>query len=155
MKTRLPLLALAAAALLFTAGCQSVDNRIKEKPDVYGKLDPAAQDKIKQGIIDIGFTEDMVYLALGRPDQKRESIRANGTSTIWIYNTYYDRFDSMPPYGWGGYRRGPYYDPFFRGYPYRMYDRPYFFDSYVEEKEERIRVVFRDGKAVVIEQAKD
>jgi hypothetical protein len=149
MKNHLPLLAAAAVALLLFAGCETVDSRIKKKPDVFAKLDPATQDKIKQGIIDIGYTEDMVYLALGAPDQKRESVSEKGKSVTWIYNTYYERYEGTQMVG---YHRRVYYDPFIRSY--RLYYRPAFADVYSSEKEERIRVVFKDGKASVIEQAK-
>ncbi len=150
MKTHFISLVLAAAALFFTSGCQTVESRIKEKPDVFAKLDAATQDKIKQGIIEIGYTEDMVYLALGAPDQKRESIRANGKSITWIYNTYYSRYDGAD---YIGYHRSVYFDPYLHAY--RMYYRPVFADTYIQEKEERIRVVFKEGKAAVIEQTKD
>jgi len=139
-----------AASLGFLGGCQTVDSRIKEKPDVFAKLDPATKDKVKQGIIELGYTEDVVYLALGAPDQKRESVSAGGKSVAWIYNTYYNRYDGGY---YGGYHRSVYFDPYLRAY--RMYYRPVFADTYVTEKEERIRVIFKDGKAVVIEQTKD
>jgi hypothetical protein len=139
-----------AASLGFLGGCQTVDSRIKEKPDVFAKLDPATKDKIKQGIIELGYTEDMVYLALGTPDQKRESSSTAGQAVIWIYNTYYNRYDGG---FYGGYHRSVYFDPYLRAY--RMYYRPVYADTYLQEKEERIRVVFKDGKAAVIEQTKD
>ncbi len=153
MKTRfLTLLLLVSLAVL--TGCQTVDSRIKEKPDVFARLDPATKDKIKQGIIELGYTEDMVYLALGAPDQKRESVSAAGKSVTWIYNTYYTRYDGGY-YGsyYGGYHRSVYFDPYLGAY--RMYYRPVFADTYIQEKEERIRVVFKEGKVTVIEQTKD
>jgi hypothetical protein len=150
MKTPLVTLVLSAAALLFAAGCQTVDSRIKEKPEVFNSVDKATQDKIKQGIIDLGFTEDMVYLALGNPDQKRESKTAAGTRLTWIYNTYYTRYEGTQMMG---YHRRVYFDPYLR--TYRLYYHPVFADTYSEDKEERIRITFTDGKATAIEQAKD
>ncbi len=149
MKTRI-LTTLLLASLVVLTGCQTVDSRIKEKPDVFAQLDPATKDKIKQGIIELGYTEDMVYLALGAPDLKRESISAAGKTETWIYNTYYDRYDGS---AYVGYHRSVYFDPYLRAY--RMYYRPAFADTYVQNKEERIRVVFKGGKATVIEQTKD
>jgi hypothetical protein len=149
MKHRLFRTFLLAASLGFLAGCQTVDSRIKEKPEVFAQLDAATQDKIKQGIIEIGYTVDMVYLALGAPDQKRETVTATGKSLVWIYNTYYDRYDGT---AFAGYHRSVYYDPYLRAY--RMYYRPVYADTYSQEKEERIRIVFQDGKATVIEQTK-
>ena len=150
MNRRLLTTFLLAASLGFVAGCQSVDDRIKQKPEVFASVDKATQDKIKQGIIDIGYTEDMVYLALGVPDQKRESITAAGRSVVWVYNTYYQRYDGT---AFVGYERRVYYDPLLK--TYRLYYHPAYADTYHDEKEERIRVVFKDGKAAVIEQSKD
>jgi hypothetical protein len=147
---RLLLTSLLLAGLAFLAGCQTVDDRIKEKPDVYAKLDAATQNKVKQGIIEIGFPEDVVYLALGAPDQKRESISVTGKTTTWIYSTYYERYDGTH---FAGYHRSVYYDGYLQAY--RVYYRPVFADTYSTEREERIRVVFKDGKAIVIEQTKD
>jgi hypothetical protein len=139
-----------ATSLGFLAGCQTVETRIKEKPEVFASVDKATQEKIKQGIIDLGYTEDMVYLALGAPDQKRESLTANGNTVTWIYNTYYTRYEGSEMMG---YHRRVYFDPYLK--TYRVYYRPIINDVYREEKEERIRIVFKDGKAFVIEQAKD
>jgi hypothetical protein len=139
-----------AATLGFLAGCQTVNDRIKEKPEVFASVDAATQDKIKQGIIDLGYTEDMVYLALGKPDQKRESVTAAGKSTTWVYNTYYERYDGTH---FAGYHRSLYFDPYLRSY--RVYYQPVFADAYAQEKEERIRVVFTNGKVTALEQAKD
>ncbi len=144
----LPLLALTA--LLLAAGCQSVDSRIKENPQLFASLDAGTQAKIKQGIIDLGFTEDMVYLALGAPDQKRESRSAAGARTVWIYNTYFERYDGTH---FVGYHRRVYFDPYLR--TYRFHYMPVFADAYRPEVEERIRVVFESGKVTVIEQSKN
>ena len=51
-----------------------------------------------------------------------------------------------------GYHRSVYYDPYIKAY--RFYYRPVYADTYAQEKEERIRVSFKDGKATVIEQSK-
>src|SRR3954464_7700409 len=136
--------------LVFFTGCQSVDDRIKEKPAAFAQADAAAQDKIKQGIIDLGFTEDLVYLALGKPDQKRESVGPTGKTVTWIYNTYYQRYDGSH---FAGYSRRVYFDPYLR--TYRVYYRPVYAEVYTDETEERIRIVFKDDNVAVIEQSKD
>jgi hypothetical protein len=142
-------LALAAAVLLFAAGCQTVETRIKENPQLFASLDAETQAKIKQGIIDLGFSEDMVYLAVGAPDQKRESRSAAGVQTVWIYNTYFERYDGTR---FVGYNRRVYFDPFLN--TYRVHYVPVYADTYRPEVEERIRVVFENGKVTVIEQSK-
>lgn len=153
MKSRLLISLATLGLLLFSAGCQTVDTRIKEKPAVFASVDKETQDKIRQGVIGLGYTEDMVYLALGQPDQKRETVTAAARTLVWIYNTYTTRYDGS--YAMGGYYyRRPYY------YPYPYYYRPYSYyypiyaDSYTE-KEERIRVTFNDGKVTAIDQVHD
>ena len=143
-------LSLLGAVLLLAAGCETVDTRIKKKPDVFARLDAATQSKIKQGIIDLGYTEDMVYLALGAPDEKRESRSEAGTRVIWIYSHYYERYEGMRHVG---YYRDVYFDPRLRAY--RLYYQPMLMDVYSPHRDERIRIVFKDGKATVIEQTKD
>ena len=150
MKTRHLFSALLLAGLAVFVGCQSVDDRIKKNPGAFAQLDGGTQDKVKQGIIDLGFNEDAVYMALGAPDQKRETANANGRSTTWIYNTYYDRYDGTR---FAGYNRNLYYDPYLK--TYRVYYQPVYSDTYRTEKEERIRVVFKEGKVATLEQTKD
>jgi len=135
--------------LLLAAGCESVESRIKEKPAVFASVDKATQDKIKQGIIDLGYTEDMVYLALGKPDQTSEKVTAAAHNLVWSYNTYYTRYDGTQMVG---YSREVYYDPYLR--TYRLYYHPAFVDTYHDEKEERIHVTFTNGKVSAIDQAK-
>ncbi|RXK54677.1 hypothetical protein ESB00_01915 [Oleiharenicola lentus] len=139
-----------ATSLGFLVGCQTVERRIQEKPEVFYKLDRETQDKILQGIIDIGYNEDMVYLALGKADEQRERVTENGRTVTWIYNTYYTRYDGRDQVG---YHRRVYYDPLLRSY--RVHYRPVFADTYREEKEERIRITFQGGRVTEIEQAKD
>ncbi len=139
-----------ASSLGFLAGCQTVESRIQERPEAFYKLDRETQDKILQGIIDVGYSEDMVYLALGEPSEKRTRVTENARTVTWIYNTYYTRYDGRDHVG---YYRQVYYDPLLK--TYRMHYRPVFADSYREEKEERIRITFQDGCVTVIEQAQE
>src|SRR6187402_2336458 len=134
-------------ALLVLTGCQTVETRIKDNPTVFAALDKTTQDMIKQGVIGTGYTEDMVYLALGSPDQIREQVTTDSRTLIWIYNSYTSYYDSAYVMGYYGY-----------GYPYGYY-RPYsyyyappYVGGYHTEKEERIRVTFNDGKVTAIDQ---
>jgi outer membrane protein assembly factor BamE (lipoprotein component of BamABCDE complex) len=139
----------ALVLALALAGCSTVDSRIKEKPAVFAQLDPVIQSKIKQGIIDVGFTPDMVYIALGRPDEAREIVTPGGRETVWTYNSYYDRYEGTVH---TGYRRFVYWDPRIRAY--RLYYEPVYANVYSEQKTTDIRVIFRDDKVTAIEQTK-
>lgn len=88
MKNLLLLGATLAAALLL-AGCESggASTRIQEKSAVYSTLTPAEQTQIQHGGIEPGFSQDMVYMSLGKPNRVASS--ADGKETTWTYTNYY------------------------------------------------------------------
>ena len=53
------------------------------------------QAKIRAGRIDVGFTPEMVQVALGDPDRKSTRTTAAGTSEVWAY------FDHGPKFSFG------------------------------------------------------
>lgn len=144
--TKLILMFLAGFVL---AGCSTVNSRIREKSQVYYSLEPETRAKIDQGIIDPGFTPDMVYIALGAPDEKRQRRDLDGRTEVWIYNTYYDRFEGTRRVG---YYRNVYFDPVAR--IYRVTYTPAYGPVYSQQKEEQIRITFRDGAVTTIEQSR-
>lgn len=148
MKTALSLtLALLLAGLV---GCSTVHTRIEEKAAVFNSLDPQIQARIRQGLIDVGYTEDMVYIAMGKPDEVRQHTTSKGDQTTWIYNAYWQEYEGTRMVG---YRRRVYFDPVARAY--RVFYEPVRADVYSDRTEERTRVVFKDGKVASIEQVKD
>lgn len=82
-------LALAAGIL---AGCDAtsgIASRIQERADVFATLTPEQRKAIEEGVIEYGYTTDMVYLALGKPSKTREKTSPEGTVTMWTFNNYY------------------------------------------------------------------
>ena len=116
MKTKLysallTLLALAAAAAL--AGCASPAARIKANPQLFASISPANQELIRHGQIALGFTPDMVLLALGEPDRVTQHTDASGTTEMWRYQNVDNNSSTYFYAGWGG----PYFSPY-RGWGY-------------------------------------
>ena len=144
MKTLLKIL-LPAAALVVLSGCSTVSSRIDQHADEYYQLDPDAQEKIRHGTIDVGFTPNMVYMALGKPDAKRQRTTNDGTSETWIYETTYQTYEGTTLVN---YHRWYRYDPFRRRY--HVYWGPHFADVYRTHVDEKIRVEFRNGEVVSI-----
>lgn len=140
---------LLAILLLALAGCSTIDSRIRGDQAMFDRLPPATQAKLRQGIVEVGYTPDMVYIALGAPDERHEKIAASGTETIWIYKTYYEQYEGMIHVG---YRRIVFFDPGTR--TYRIYYEPVSAPVYSEHEENNIRVTFVNGKVTVIEQNK-
>src|SRR5215204_1645345 len=80
MHPSLPLL--AAAALLLATGCAT------RTPTTATKLEPTIKAKVDKGIIEPGFTPEMVFLALGKPTEPAESLADATKDGTWIYRDF-------------------------------------------------------------------
>jgi hypothetical protein len=147
MKRLLFFVTFLAAVLL--AGCDTFARRSKEKAATFETLSPEQREKLKRGVIELGNSQDMVYIALGRPDETRETDTPAGHETVWIYNSYHREYEGNFQ---TGYRRILVYDAARRRY-FVYYD-PIYTDVYSEHEDEHIRIVFREGRVVQIEQPK-
>lgn len=65
--------------------CSSPDSRIKDHAGVFNSLSAEDQGKIRGGHVDVGFTEEMVIMALGEPDRRFTRTTSEGTSQVWAY----------------------------------------------------------------------
>jgi len=145
MKSRI----LITLALLGLAGCNTFEKRAEEKAEVFNQLDPATKDKLSRAVVEIGFSPDLVFIALGKPDSKSERVTEEGRSEVWVYNSYYSEYRGSEI---AGYRRIVDYDPFTKRY--YVYYEPVRVEVYQDHVEDRIRITFKDDKVTVIEQAK-
>jgi hypothetical protein len=150
MKKPLPLLCLFAvlSVAFVLAGCDTFQSRAKEKSEVYDSLNPRTQKRLERGKIKPGDTTDMVYIALGEPDEKRDVTTASGAQSIWIYRTYWEQYEGS---AWVGWHRA--IEPMAGG-GYVIYHEPITQDIYRTHIDEVIRVTFADGKVTVLEQQK-
>ena len=140
MKTILKLFALAVGLAVF-AGCNSPESRIKDNPQLFAQLSLEQQNLIKQGKVAVGFTPDMVRLALGDPDRVRVRTDAKGSREVWNYVTYESQdgvilYRGMYHRYWGG----PYYPYYTSVTSYRVHNR--------------LVVAFTNGRVAEIEETK-
>lgn len=135
------------AALL--AGCSTFERRAEEKSATFNRLDDSTRQRLKDRDIAVGDTQDMVYIALGVPDEKRDRLTLNESETTWIYNAYWQEYQGQVLVG---YRRHVVFEPGSRRY--RVYYTPVEQSLYAQREEERIRVTFIDGRVTSIEQVK-
>jgi hypothetical protein len=147
MNSRAIVIAIFGALVL--AGCNTVDSRIREKSAVFDQMPPADQAKVRQGTIAVGFTPDMVYMALGRPDAIRQRTSTGPQETVWIYSEYYERYVGTVR---AGYRRWSYFDR--RLHAYRIYDEPVYGHVYAAQREVTFRVTYTNGRVSAFEEAK-
>lgn len=82
---------LLGLALLLLTGCETSNTtaRIQEKSSVFAALTPVQQKQIKAGVVEIGFTTDMTYMALGRPADKSTKTTPEGPVEMWTYHNFY------------------------------------------------------------------
>jgi len=83
-----------AAVLLavMLAGCESdggIAARSQEKSAVYASLKPWQKKYIDKGTVAEGFTPDMVYIAMGKPDKVDTKDYPQGKVEIWTYSRFY------------------------------------------------------------------
>jgi hypothetical protein len=80
---------LMLVAALFGACATSSTSRIQEKNEVYRALSPEQQKMIAAGGIEVGYTADMVYIALGKPSTVRKAAASDDAAELWTYQNYY------------------------------------------------------------------
>jgi hypothetical protein len=88
MKTFL-VASLALVLALLATGCQSPRAaRIQEKAALFASLDPRTQKIIENGLVDVGFTAELVQMALGKPNSVSAVDTVQGRLEIWTYRNF-------------------------------------------------------------------
>lgn len=147
MKSFLKRFAPLLAVLVF-AGCSTISSRIDDKAALFATLTPHQQEVIRKGGVELGYTPDMVYMALGAPDERHEQHTAKGDKMTWVYLAITE--------DWAGqvvrYRHYAMRDPK-TGVVY-VFTEPEFHDVYRADAHEHIRIEFTNGKVSAIEREK-
>jgi len=91
MKTTHLTLPCLALGFLLSTGCESngIATRISEKSAIFTTLSTEEKESIEDGMIFPGFTTDMTYMAIGKPNST-ETSETEGTSVeMWSYKRFY------------------------------------------------------------------
>jgi len=137
----IPSFCLFLCALLLTAGCASTpQDRIASHREVYRSFPSDVQRKISAGMVDVGFTPEMVRMAVGAPNREFTRQTELGSTEVWIYHESHPRVSFG--LGFGSYGR---HSSSSVGIATSTggYDR-----------DESMRVSFRDGKVTAVESRK-
>ena len=78
-------LVLAAAALWSGCETSTIESRKAERSSAYAALPADQKALVDQGNIQIGMSQDAVFIAWGAPAQTLESESSEGRFTTWIY----------------------------------------------------------------------
>lgn len=133
---------LLVSALLLAAGCvtSTPQTRISKHREAFRGFPSEVQRKISAGIVDVGFTPEMVRLALGEPNREFSRQTESGSAEVWVYHDNSPRVSFG--FGIGSYGR---HTASSVGISTTTggYDR-----------DEKMRVEFRDGRVTEIEYRK-
>lgn len=90
MKTAL--LVIVMSLLLLAASCASTDSRVRKNQAAFDSWPAGVQQKVRAGQVDVGFTPEMVRVALGEPRRTFSRTTANGVAEGWVYADTSPRF---------------------------------------------------------------
>jgi hypothetical protein len=68
---------------------ENFDHRVKQKAALVAPLDGPSLTRLRAGEIRLGDSEDLVYLAQGSPDEKKQTTTTSGETTAWVYLRYW------------------------------------------------------------------
>jgi hypothetical protein len=88
------------APLLFS-GCNTAAVRVLTNYETFSQLDPKVRANILRGRIELGYTPEMVRLALGRPNYS-SSAAVKGGYDVWSYTA----LDVTKPTGFDSHQSG-------------------------------------------------
>lgn len=62
--------------------------RIEEHAALFASLAPAKQRLIREGLFEFGFTRELVYMALGKPNRTTTRTSDGGVIETWVYRNF-------------------------------------------------------------------
>ena len=132
--------------LLLAAGCATPEYRIRKNPALFAAFPTNVQANVRSGLVDVGYTPDMVYIALGRPNRVIERTTSEGRFEIWVYTdiTYSTEFAPIETTYWYRTHRGD----------LRLARDWSWIDVQQRHEYEILRVEFKDGKVLALEARK-
>ncbi len=86
---------LYASILLGAAACATTESRVSSHQAAFATWPADVQEKVRAGRVGVGFTQEMVQVALGEADRKSTRTTAAGTDEVWAY------FDHRPKFSFG------------------------------------------------------
>ncbi len=81
--------------LVLLTACSTPQSRIDGNRAAFDRFPADAQEKIRTGRVDIGFTPEMVLIALGEPARKATIKNEHGEAEVWSYD------DDRPQFSFG------------------------------------------------------
>ena len=134
-----PFACLAALLSLAIVGCAT------RTPTTATKLEPKIHAKVQKGIVEPGFTPEMVYLALGKPTTPAENIVDATRDGTWVYQNFKGTDRDFIR---AGFRRHTVFDPAKRADV--IVTEPIDPKAMPPLEPDSLRITFREGRVVDI-----
>lgn len=71
--------------IVILQSCSTPDSRIRKNQEFFDSYPAEVQKNIRDGKVDVGYTEDMVRMALGDPNETAVNKTAQGEVHVWAY----------------------------------------------------------------------
>ena len=130
----------ALVSFLLLAACSTPESRIAGSQAAFAQFPAEVQQKIRAGQVDVGFTPEMVLLALGEPARRFTRKTESGEVEVWGYHDNAPQFSFGIGIGGGGRRSGV-------GGGMAVSTGGY-------DPEEKVRVEFREGRVTAVDYLK-
>ncbi len=131
---------LAACTLVAVAGCNTA-----KPPTTATTLEPKIHEKVKRGVVEPGFTPEMVYLALGKPSEPADGLADSTRDGTWVYHDYHRNDRDFIR---AGFRRRVVFDPVKRSDV--VVTEPIDPRLFPNLRAHSLHITFRDGRVVEI-----
>ena len=78
-------IALGTVAALVLLACNTTGSRIRQHQDAFDSHPAYVQHNLRHGVIEVGYTPEMVFIALGEPDRKIDVVTAEAMAQVWTW----------------------------------------------------------------------
>ena len=78
-------IALGTAAALVLLACNTTGSRIRQHQDAFDSHPAHVQHNLRHGVIEVGYTPEMVFIALGEPDRKIDVVTSEAMAQVWTW----------------------------------------------------------------------
>jgi hypothetical protein len=76
---------LSTAVALVWLGCSTTGARIEQHREAFDSYPEGVQQNLRNGVIEVGYTPEMVLIALGEPSRKVDVATDDATAQVWTW----------------------------------------------------------------------
>ena len=134
-------------SVLFLVGCGAtlspIEQRIQKEYALFMELPEDTQERLRSGRLEIGDSMDAAWIVYGKPTKSYERLTETSANLVWSYSTTelqpIDQFETT------------YYPVAGRRGVTRWAAEPQLQRSYLADRNENVRIEFREGKVIAID----